>query len=217
LLKALGTEKDQSYVLYMLRQDQLSASSFPLGELRDKSVTRSLARELNLPIAEKPDSQEICFVSEAGGYREFLRKVKPDAFSEGEIVDESGKVLTAHKGIADFTVGQRKGIGLTIPSGKPLFVLKIEPSTNHVVVGLEDALLTSEVLLEDMFWGKTQPDETPIEVMAKIRYNMEAKPARLFGGATPRLEFKKPVRAVTPGQIAVAYVGKTVAAGGTIR
>jgi tRNA-uridine 2-sulfurtransferase len=202
-------------VLYMLGQKELAVSKFPMGEFRNKAEARRLARDLGLHLADKPDSQEICFVSEAGGYREFLRKARPEAFSEGEVVDEAGELVGAHAGLSDFTVGQRRGIGV---SGRdPLYVLRLEPTSNRVVVGPDASLLTREVPLEDLYWPSGTPHEGPLGVMAKIRYNMAPKAARLYGGDSPRLEFREPVRAVTPGQIAVAYRGATVLAGGTIR
>lgn len=214
LMRARGSEKDQSYVLYMLDQDQLRNSWFPLGEMPNKAATRALARELGLTVANKPDSQEICFVSEAGGYSEFLRKHRPEIFKEGEIVDERGQLVGAHSGTASFTVGQRRGI--RIAAAKPLYVLEIQPKTNRVVVGDENALLVREVMLHDVHWGLDDPGEKPMRVVAKIRYNMNPERALLYGGAHPRLVFDQPVRAVTPGQMAVAYRGKTVAAGGVI-
>ncbi len=214
LLRARGDEKDQSYVLYMLGQRELAVSKFPMGEFRSKGDARALARSLGLHLADKPDSQEICFVSEAGGYREFLRKSRPDAFVRGEVVDDAGRVVGEHQGLSDFTVGQRRGIGV---SGRdPLYVLRLEPAANRVVVGPVDALLTRDVPLEDVYWPSGHPEEGPIRVQAKIRYNMAARPARLFRGSEPRLCFDEPVRAATPGQIAVAYRGATVLAGGVI-
>jgi tRNA-specific 2-thiouridylase len=212
LLQARGSAKDQSYVLYMLGQEQLRCLWFPLGELRDKSQTRQMAAELGLHLAEKPDSQEICFVSEAGGYSEFLRSARPEIFGSGEIVDDSGKRVGSHDGVASFTVGQRRGLGVS--KGSPLYVLRLEPATNRVVVGDADQLLRSQVELKDLFWSV--PVEPRVRVTAKIRSNMEAQPATLYAGPEPRLVFDDPVRAVTPGQIAVAYRGKTVAAGGVI-
>lgn len=214
LMRARGNEKDQSYVLYMLDQDQLSRSWFPLGEVKSKAETRAMAASLGLSVADKPDSQEICFVSEAGGYAEFLRKQRPEIFAAGDVVTESGERVGTHSGVAGFTVGQRRGIG--VASNRPLYVLNLEPKTNRVVVGSEDALLSREVLLKDMHWGLDEPVSRPMRVEAKIRYNMECRPALLFGGASPRLIFDEPVRAVSPGQMAVAYRGKTVAAGGII-
>lgn len=216
LWRARGIEKDQSYVLYMLNQDQLASTCFPLGELPNKLEVRRMASELGLPVANKPDSQEICFVSEAGGYREFLRKVKPDAFVEGNLVHSGGQVLKRHRGIADYTIGQRKGIGLTMPGGKPLYVLEVLPSENTVVVGEEESLFRTEVNLIDVVWGRHQPEDPPRRVKAKVRYNMEPQWAILYSEPA-KLVFERPVRAVTPGQMAVAYDGVAIAAGGVIR
>jgi len=217
LLAARASEKDQSYVLYMLDQGSLAVSCFPLGELGGKDITRRMAAELGLHVADKPDSQEICFVGEAGGYREFLGKVRPEMFVGGEIVDADGRVLAEHDGIAGFTVGQRRGIRVAAKNGKALYVIRIEPATRRVVVGENDELLTRTVGLDRLFWSSGEPAEGPVPVFAKIRYNMDAQPAVLWGGDDPRIVFDSPVRAVTPGQTAVAYRGKTVIAGGTIR
>ncbi len=214
LMQARAKDKDQSYVLFMLDQNQLKYSWFPLGEAESKAKTRELAAELDLSVANKPDSQEICFVSEAGGYKEFLRAQRPDIFAGGEIVDAEGRTVGLHGGVADFTVGQRRGV--KIAQEKPLYVLELKPKENKVVVGSSEALLKSEVMLTGMYWGVADPATTGERVMAKIRYNMEPAKATLFGGDTPRLVFDEPVRAVTPGQIAVAYRGKSVAGGGTI-
>jgi tRNA-specific 2-thiouridylase len=214
LMRARGEGKDQSYVLYMLDQAQLAASWFPLGEIADKAATRDMARHYGLPVADKPDSQEICFVSEAGGYSEFLRKHRPDLFRAGEVVNEDGKTIGEHDGTAQFTIGQRRGVG--VAQGRPLYVIGIQPEQNRVIVGDGDALRQKEVLLQDMVWGSAE-GRARTRVEAKIRYNMAPQPATLYGGLCPRLVFDEPVRAVTPGQMAVAYRGKTVAAGGTIQ
>ncbi len=215
LMRARGSEKDQSYVLYMLGQDQLRHSWFPLGDMPSKDATRKLATDLELTsVADKPDSQEICFVSEAGGYSEFLRKNRPDIFSVGEIVDADGKVVGEHAGVAGFTVGQRRGVGVASRNGRPLYVLELLSKENRVVVGEADDLLQGEVKLDDLHWGVPEVERS--RVLAKIRYNMPPEPATLYGGCRPRLVFDKPVRAVTPGQIAVAYRGKTLVAGGVI-
>jgi tRNA-uridine 2-sulfurtransferase len=216
LMRARGEGKDQSYVLYMLGQEQMRHTWFPLGEIADKAETRRLAYDLGLPVAGKPDSQEICFVSEAGGYQEFLRKSRPGVFEPGEVVDAGGKVLGEHAGVAGFTVGQRRGLGVASGDGRPLYVLRLEPKENRVVVGDYESLLVREVRLEEVHWAQASPDGPPTKVSAKIRYNMDPERATLIGGDQPRLVFDRPVRAVTPGQIAVAYRGKTVAAGGVI-
>lgn len=213
LLRALGGTKDQSYVLYMLDQEQLAHAMFPLGELGSKAETRRIAASYGLPVANKPDSQEICFVSEAGGYAEFLRRERPEMFEQGEIVDEEGALVGTHAGVAAFTVGQRKGIGVTARHGRPLYVLRLEPAENRVVVGRRESLQRCDVPLGHMRWNPAFRSRLPLRVTAKIRYNMEAKPARLL---PDRLLFDEPVNAVTPGQIAVAYHGQSVAAGGVI-
>lgn len=213
LMRAKGPDKDQSYVLYMLSQEQLAATLFPMGELKSKEEARNLARELGLGVADKPDSQEICFVSEAGGYKEFLRRARPELFTQGgEVVDGAGQVVGRHEGVADFTVGQRRGIGVSNPS--PLYVLRLVPEKNRVVVGAESELQQREARLEGLFLSAPTTARS-LRVRAKIRYNMSAQPA-LLDLAEPRLIFDEPVRAVTPGQIAVAYRGATVVAGGVI-
>lgn len=219
LLRARGGTKDQSYVLYMLDQEQLARSLFPLGELGSKAETRRMAQDMGLPVALKPDSQEICFVSEAGGYAEFLRKERPELFAPGEIVDEEGAVVGTHTGVAAFTVGQRRGIGITARHGRPLYVLRLEPAANRVVVGKDEGLLRADAILERVSWNPAFKDRLPLRVTAKVRYNMVPQAARLQPGDSwngARLVFDEPVRAVTPGQIGVAYAGQTVVAGGFI-
>jgi len=213
LQQARGKGKDQSYVLYMLSQEQLAKVWFPLGDIEDKSKTRAMAAEMGLHLANKPDSQEICFVSEAGGYAEFLRKQRPEVFQEGEIVSSAGKSLGKHAGVAGFTVGQRRGIRVG-GTASPLYVLKVLPTDNRVVVGEAEELLRREVQLDQTHWAIKDPGR--YRVKAKIRYNMDPQPATLFAGDQVKLVFDNPVRAVTPGQIAVAYRGKTVLAGGVI-
>ncbi len=214
LLRSRAKAKDQSYVLYMLGQEQLRHAWFPLGEMRSKAEARSLASDLGLSVANKPDSQEICFVSEAGGYTEFLRKSRPDIFQPGEVIDTDGNVLGRHDGVASVTVGQRRGLGVSAPD--PRYVLRIIPNERKVVIGDSDQLLEREVRLSETKWGCVDPSAASTRVTAKIRYNMEPQRATLLGGDEPRLVFDEPVRAVTPGQIAVAYRGASVAAGGFI-
>ncbi|MCW5936310.1 MAG: tRNA 2-thiouridine(34) synthase MnmA [Fimbriimonadaceae bacterium] len=225
LMRARGAAKDQSYVLYAMTQAQLESVWFPLGEVPDKTETRRMARELGLPVADKPDSQEICFVSEVGGYREFLRRAKPEMFEEGELVGVGGQVIGRHGGVADFTIGQRRGLG--IAAGRPLYVIGIDPVTRRVTLGDEGDLGQREVSVTDVAWSAFPPEAMPMRVKAKIRHMMEPRDAWLFAGSShagtdaasanaARLVFDRPVNAVTPGQIAVAYRGMTVVAGGTI-
>ena len=215
LMRAKSRAKDQSYALYMLSQQQLAQTWFPLGELDDKAETRRLAEQYGLPVADKPDSQEICFVSDAGGYREFLRQNRPDMFRKGELVDTKGNVVGEHQGVAGFTIGQRKGLGIAV--GKPQYVVSIHPSQATVVVGDKDDLLQSRVELQEVVWSAARPDQAPLRVTAKVRYNMDARPATLIAEPQPAIVFDEPVHAVAPGQIAVAYRRETVVAGAKIR
>ena len=198
----------------MMGQRELSATLFPMGEFAGKAEARELARGLGLHLADKPDLQEICFVSEAGGYKEFLRKANPGSFAPGAVVDESGREVGVHEGLPDFTVGQRRGIGV---SGRdPLYVLRLESAANRVIVGADSSLLCREVALDDFHAPASTPRQAPERVMAKIRYNMEPRHAILYREPDPRLVFDEPVRAATPGQIAVAYRGASVIGGGVI-
>lgn len=218
LLRARDKNKDQSYVLYMLSQEQLSRVIFPLGEMPSKTETRRIASELGLWVANKPDSQEICFVANAGGYHQFLKQITPDAFQPGEIRDQQGKVLGEHGGIALYTVGQRRRLHLNV-GGVPMFVLKVLPEENAIVVGTEEQLYERALQVEAVTWSAISKLTEPLDVFAKIRYNMPEARAALIPGDTPesaRLLFKEPVRAITPGQIAVFYRGQTVIGGGTI-
>jgi len=213
LLRSRAPDKDQSYVLYMLSQSQLANTLFPMGEMVSKASVRELARDLGLHLADKPDSQEICFVSEAGGYREFLRNRNPDVFRPGKIRDTAGREVGDHAGVADFTIGQRRGLG--VAAGKPMYVIGLKPDVNEVILGDETDLERREVDLDDLHWASEMPITEPTRVQAKIRYNMAPQSATLLPSG--KLIFKDPVRAVTPGQMAVAYRGQTVLAGGTIR
>ncbi len=218
LLRARDKHKDQSYVLYMLTQEQLARTLFPLGTMPSKEQTRRIAAELGLWTANKPDSQEICFVAHAGGYHQFLREITPDAFQPGEIRDVHGRVLGTHNGIALYTVGQRRRLNLFSPV--PLYVLRIVPEENAIIVGTEDQLYEREMVVEQICWSSIPALQEPLKAMVKIRYNAPAAPAWVYPGDAPdtaRVVFDQPVRAITPGQIAVFYRGETVVGGGTIR
>ncbi|MDW8289777.1 MAG: tRNA 2-thiouridine(34) synthase MnmA [Armatimonadota bacterium] len=218
LLKAVNREKDQSYVLFPMTQEQLARTLFPLGELPSKSETRALARELGLPVADKPDSQEICFVAEAGGYRAFLQSRVPDTVRPGEIRDVHGNVLGRHPGVAFFTIGQRRGLGLS-GHQEPLYVVDIDAQNNVVVVGPERFLYCRRFLVERVNWIALDRLTKPLAVQARIRYNMPEAPAMLFPVGEPNcveVEFETPQRAITPGQAAVFYRGDVVVGGGTI-
>jgi tRNA-specific 2-thiouridylase len=218
LLKAVNHEKDQSYVLFPMTQAQLARTLFPLGELPSKTETRALARELGLPVADKPDSQEICFVAEAGGYRAFLQRRVPESMRPGEIRDVYGNLLGRHPGIAFFTIGQRRGLGLS-GHQEPLYVVDIDAQNHVVVVGPERYLYCRRFLVEDVNWIAIDRLTKPLAVEARIRYNMPEAPATIFPTDTAtcvEVEFESPQRAITPGQAAVFYRGEIVVGGGTI-
>lgn len=216
--RAASADKDQSYALYAQTQEQLAGLRFPLGEMTDKAETRRLAAVAGLAVAHKPDSQEICFVSEAGGYREFLRKRAPEAFRPGDIRDTGGALVGSHTGLSQFTVGQRKGIGIATDS-RPRYVVALDTANNTLVIGDDRDLLRESVTVDDVVWGSRAAVARPLRVTAKIRYNMQACEATLLPpNEEGRLKavFQRPVRAVTPGQAAVFYSGDAIVAGGTI-
>lgn len=213
VMRAKALSKDQSYAVYMLSQKQLSRVMFPLGEVTDKSETRQIAKELGLSLANKPESQDICFVSEAGGYTEFLKEHRPDVFKEGDIVTSEGKTVGKHGGVGLYTIGQRRRIRTNI-DGRPLYVLKIEPKENKIVVGNNDELLNKKVYFKNVVEGLEH--ENTYRVTGKIRYNMPPTSATLHAGDPSFAIFDEPVRAVTPGQTAVFYQDDCIIAGGTI-
>ena len=212
LLAGVDGAKDQSYVLFNLGQETLANLLFPVGEYT-KSEIREIAKGAGLPVAGKPDSQEICFIPQ-GDYREFLRKrLTPQP---GDIVNASGDVLGSHKGIEYYTVGQRRGLGLA--TGDPLFVIRLDAAERQVVVGTEDELLQREVRVGGVRFVRGDAPEGPRPVTAKIRYNAPAVPACLEArGDEAVLHLDTPQRAVTPGQAAVFYDGDEVLGGGFIQ
>ncbi len=214
LRKAADPTKDQSYVLYVMNQERLARALFPLGVL-SKHETRNLAAKWRLPVANKPESQDICFVPYKR-YSEFLERHAPDTVREGPIVDRSGRELGRHHGIAFHTIGQRRGLGLQFT--EPRYVTGLESSTNTVVVGTIDDLLRRECLLEDVNWVKIAEPVQPLRTSARIRYRAELVPATVFAepGGRARVQFEEPQRAVTPGQAIVFYDGEYVVGGGTI-
>ena len=212
LLKSKDAAKDQSYVLYTLRQEQLQRLLFPVGELTKPEVRR-LAADLGLAVADKPDSQEICFVP-SGNYREFLAGHLDSR--PGDILSTSGEVLGHHPGVAFFTVGQRRGLGLAL--GKPHFVTHLDPERNLVVVGADQALWDDSCLASDVTFVAGQPPSGPVTVTAKIRYKSPETEAVLnpMGDGWAEIHFLEPQRAVTPGQAIVFYRGEEVLGGGLI-
>src|SRR5215470_14808698 len=220
LLRALDETKDQSYFLWGLTQEQLSMSEFPLGDLTKEEV-RELARRVNLPVAEKPESMELCFVP-TGNYVQFIQAFSRESGialnqKEGEIVDENGAVIGRHSGVHNFTVGQRKGLGFA--AGKPLYVLSIHPETNRVVVGDDDALRTTSFEVTGTNWISIAHPNSPIRAAAKIRHKHEPASATIevSGENSALITFEAPQRAVTPGQAAVFYDNDIVLGGGWIK
>lgn len=220
LLRARDDSKDQSYFLWGLSQEQLSRSEFPLGELTKEEV-RALARRTNLPVAEKPESMELCFVP-SGNYVQFIQAYVKDAGislsrNEGEIVTEDGAVIGHHNGVHNFTIGQRKGLGFA--AGRPIYVLSIDPVKNRVVVGDDHALRSMAFEVEEVNWVSIEKPAQPIRAAVKIRHKHEPAPATLqaAGDSRAQIIFDAPQRAITPGQSAVFYDGDRVLGGAWIR
>ncbi|HYN38836.1 MAG TPA: tRNA 2-thiouridine(34) synthase MnmA, partial [Rhodospirillales bacterium] len=207
--------RDQSYFLFATTRAQLAFLRFPLGSL-GKDQTRDVARRLGLPVADKRDSQDICFVPD-GSYADVLRRLRPEAQQPGEIVDDDGRVLGRHDGIAGFTVGQRRGLG--IAAAEPLYVTRLDASRGRVVVGPKTELLRHRLRLREVNWlGDGEPPVLDKAVAVKLRSAMPAIGARIDvnadGGADVRLD--APYAAVAPGQACVFYDGSRVLGGGWI-
>jgi len=215
LRAAIDHSKDQSYFLFDLDQGQLANLLFPLGGMR-KDEVRAHARRLGLATAEKPESQEICFVPD-GDYASVVEKLRPEASTRGgEIVDTSGRVLGRHRGVHRFTVGQRRGLGLS--AAHRLFVVGLDAARNRVVVGPTAELLARQATLQRVTFVAGEPPEEPIRVDVRVRHRHEGAAAqvRLTGPSSAVLQFDQPVRAVAPGQAAVFYQGDVVLGGGWI-
>ena len=222
LYRALDPGRDQSYFLYATTPEQLAYLRFPLGE-RPKDETRALARELGLAVADKADSQDICFVPQ-GGYADIIAKLRPEAARPGEIVDLDGRRLGEHEGIIHYTVGQRRGLRLSV--GEPLYVVRLEPETARVVVGPRAALATRRIRLADLNWlGDGAPEDVADRPVAvRVRSTREPRPARLSWNAAEacaEVELVVPEDGVSPGQACVIYADDgpraQVLGGGTIR
>ncbi len=211
LRRGADADKDQSYVLFGMRQEQLAATLMPVGHY-PKSEIRQLAEEAGFPNADKPDSQDICFIP-TGDYREFLRQRTDER--PGDIVDADGNVLGPHDGIQYFTVGQRRGLGLS--GGPPRFVIRLEPDTRQVVVGSEADLYQETLYAEPVSWVSGESPGRPVDVTVKIRYKFAEAPATVTAcGTGAVVRFREPQRAITPGQAAVFYRGDAVLGGGPI-
>ena len=214
LMKAADSSKDQSYVLYDLTQEQLAHTLFPLGELT-KTETRRIAEENGLVTARKHDSQDICFVPD-GDYASVIRRFSGRDCLPGEFVDLEGKVLGTHKGIIHYTLGQRRGLGISAAS--PLYVVKIDPEMNKVVLGSNADLFTRELEVPEFHWIAGEAPGSEVRCRVKVRYRHTEQPAlaQVLDGKRVRIVFDEPQRAITPGQSAVAYDGDEVLGGGII-
>jgi tRNA-specific 2-thiouridylase len=213
LRKAADPSKDQSYVLYVMSQDRLGHALMPLGA-HTKSDTRQIAADLRLSVANKPESQDICFVP-FKRYTEFIELYAPEVLQPGPIVDTHGQVLGEHRGVALHTIGQRRGLG--IAAGQPLFVTELQPERNTVVVGGPEDLLKSACQLDEVNWIEGEPPAAPRRAMARARYRAQEVSCSVVqdaGGLA--VQFDEPQRANTPGQAVVLYEDDYVLGGGTI-
>ena len=214
LKRGRDSRKDQSYFLFSLRQDQLAFSMFPLGE-KTKADTREVARECQLKTADKEESMEICFVPD-NNYGGFLQKANLVSKHVGDIVDTSGKKLGQHDGIEFYTVGQRKGLGISSP--KPLYVIELDPANNRVIVGDDSLLERDEFVVERCNWIPFETPPAQIEASAKIRYNHPGTASTItsLANGSARVKLHIPQRAITPGQACVFYQDDLVVGGGWI-
>ncbi len=201
---ANSNEKDQTYALYSLTQKQLSKTLMPLGDLKDKAQTRKIAEDLGLDIANKSDSMEICFVPDKN-YSRFIVEYSGKAPAQGDFVDSDGNVLGKHSGIINYTIGQRKGLGVTF--GKPMFVTKIDAETNRVVLGEKGTEFSGELTAQKLNFIPFDNLNSEISVLAKVRYSAKPAKATVYPVDDDRVKvvFDVPQRAVTPGQAVVFY------------
>ncbi|MGZ8596484.1 MAG: tRNA 2-thiouridine(34) synthase MnmA [Actinomycetota bacterium] len=215
LLRGADAGKDQSYMLHMLGQVQLSRSLFPVGGM-PKAETRGLAERFGLPVASKPDSQELCFAP-SGDSGAFVRSTAPQLVREGEVVDAEGRAVGAHDGTFGSTVGQRRGLG--VATGERRYVVEVDAAANRVVVGPKELLSRRGLVADRVSWvAGSAPDDGPFEASARIRYrgdDVAAVIAPLVGDRI-RVEFRSPQRAVAPGQSVVMYLGEELLGGGRI-
>jgi tRNA-uridine 2-sulfurtransferase len=214
LLRAVDHAKDQSYVLHVLGQAQLRHALLPLGELTKPEV-RKLARKFNLPVAERADSQDLCFLG-SGDYRQFLLRHAPEVQQPGPIRNRQGETLGEHTGLAFYTIGQRKGLGIASP--QPLYVLEKDAQRNTLIVGSQDELGSKALIARGINWISGSPPEGERRLQVKIRYKARDAWARVvpLKGDRARVQFDEPVRDITPGQAAVFYDGDICLGGGII-
>ena len=215
LLRGADPSKDQSYMLHMLGQRELTRSLFPVGDM-PKTETRAHAERFGLPVASKPDSQELCFAP-SGDAGSFVRSTAPQLVRDGELVDQDGRVLATHDGAFAFTVGQRRGLGVAL--GAPAYVVDIDAAANRVTVGPQALLARRGLVADRVSWTAGEPpSDGPFEAEVQIRYRGDDAPAVIesLEDGRMRVEFRSPQRAVAPGQSAVVYRGSELLGGGRI-
>ena len=214
LKKAVDREKEQSYMLYGLSQEQLKYTLFPLGQY-PKSTIREIAKDLDLFVHDKAESQDICFIPD-GDYAAFLKQQSPDLVKTGPILDIKGKQLGVHKGLHYYTIGQRKGLG--IASADPLYVVRLDKKNNAVIVGRDQDVFNRSLLASSLNWIAVEEVKEPMTVAAKIRYNSDETAATIYpiDGERIKVVFKEKQRAITPGQSVVFYQEDIVLGGGII-
>ena len=214
LLKGVDAKKDQSYFLFDLSQDQLAKSVFPLGAMQKKQVVE-YAKKLGLPVTQRPESQDLCFV-DPGHHYYLIERLYPECRKEGDIVDTEGRKLGRHEGIHRFTIGQRRGLG--IATGTPMYVVRIDAADNRVVVGRESEVMHKSAVVTGVRWLARESADRPVRLQAKIRYNHDAAAclASPAGAGEVAVTFDEPQFAITPGQIAAFYDGEELIGGGWI-
>ncbi len=213
--KSNAESKDQTYTLYNLTQKQIKHILMPLGNYNSKEKVREIAGKIGLDIANKPDSQEICFIPD-NNYGRYIKENADRNIKTGDFVDTSGNILGKHKGIIHYTIGQRKGLGISL--SKPAYVVDIRPQNNQVVLGNNDEVFNKNLIANQINVIPFEKIEEPIKVKTKIRYNAKAEDAIIYpmGQDMVKVSFKKPQRAITPGQAVVFYQGDYLIGGGTI-
>lgn len=214
-LRHAASQKDQSYVLWQLTQEQLAATRFPLAGM-EKAAVRALASEAALPVANKGDSMEVCFI-EDDDHAAFIERYTGEQDRPGSFIDANGQVLGQHQGITRYTIGQRKGLGIAL--GRPMYVTALDAAANTVTLGEEGSQMAASLTAERLNFVSIAPPEAPLRVQAKIRYQAAPAPAALFPCAdgTARVAFDTPQRSITPGQSVVFYEGDLLLGGGIIQ
>jgi tRNA-specific 2-thiouridylase len=215
LVRGVDAVKDQSYVLHVLTQHQLEHALFPLGEYNKKEV-RLLAHKYKLPVADRPDSQDLCFIGSDGDYRRFLIRYAPQTQKPGLIVNQRGQALGNHNGLAFFTIGQRKGLQISSPS--PLYVIKKDYLRNEIIVGPKEESGNDHLTADHANWIIGHPPDSSFPALVKIRYNAKEIPGvvTVINDRSFSIKFENPIAGITPGQAAVLYNGDTCLGGGMI-